>query len=311
METNHVLPWFLVINRRNYLDKVMPERIKKTKDGNKYILTPHGMWVRDFTVEKLPYVNLNESIKQKDYFVYLQNEVINNMEKYAWIDTEEFQMSDVVIVSDGYNFTEKQKILSNLPKTTTIIGVNGALAKWSLTDRNMNWYLVNNPYDECMRYLPRRGRVSPRCIASVKTNYKFLHAYKGTKYKYFAVNENKYTGQKRKEVNMQIDDYRNPICAAINLAYHFGAEKIMLFCCDDSFKTDRPAAIALENGLYEYEPQQVVHEIIDGMFYWLSNHPLYKIKIADHSSSKEYKYAPYISEERILQFFQQGGEKYE
>jgi hypothetical protein len=289
----------------------MPERIKKTKDGNKYYLTSHGMWVRDFTTEQVPFKNLNESIQQKDYFIYLQNEVFNNMEKYTWIDTEEFPMKDVLIVSDGYKFNEKQKILSQIPKTTTIIGVNGSLAKWNLTDRNMNWYLVNNPYDECMRYLPRRGRSFPKCITSVKTNYKFLNAYKGTKYKYFAVNEDRYSGQKRKEVKMQIDDYRNPICAAISLAYHFGAEKIMLFCCDDSFVDERPASIKIENGLYEYEPQQIVHEIIDGMFYWISNHPIYKTMITDHSSSKEYKYASYISEERILQFFQQGGENYE
>ena len=95
------------------------------------------------------------------------------------------------------------------------------------------------------------------------------------------------------------------------MAYHFGAEKIMLFCCDDSFKDERPSSIKLENGLYEYEQQQVAHEIIDGMFYWLKNHPYYKTIIGDHSSSQEYKYATYINEEKVLQFFQQGGEKYD
>ena len=289
----------------------MNERIKKTPDGNKYYLTGHGMWVRDFTAEQVPYVSLNETIQPKDYFNFLQNEIKNNIEKYTWIDSENFQMQDVVIVSDGYGFAEKQKILSKLPKSTNIIGVNGSLAKWNLTDRNMNWYLVNNPYDECMRYLPRRNRVFPKCVASVKTNHKFLSAYKGSKYKYFPVNERKYTGSKKKEILWQIDDYRNPICAAIGLAYHFGAEKIMLFCCDDSFKDERPSSIKLENGLYEYEQQQVAHEIIDGMFYWLKNHPYYKTIIGDHSSSQEYKYATYINEEKVLQFFQQGGEKYD
>ena len=55
----------------------------------------------------------------------------------------------------------------------------------------------------------------------------------------------------------------------------------------------------------------MAHGIIDGFFYWLKNHPYYETKLADHSSSQEYKHAPYISEEDILPFFQQGGEKYE
>ena len=84
-----------------------------------------------------------------------------------------------------------------------------------------------------------------------------------------------------------------------------------MLCCDDSFSGERAGAIKLNNGLYEYPQQQMAHGIIDGFFYWLKNHSYYETKLADHSSSQEYKHAPYISEEDILPFFQQGGEKYE
>ena len=269
------------------------------------------MWVRDFTSEQVPFVDINQTVDSKDYFTFLQNETKNGMEKYTWIDTENFHFHDVVIVSDGYDFQNKQQLLSKLPKSTTIIGVNGSLAKWSLQERSLSWYVANNPYDECMRYLPRRGRTLPKCIASCRTNYRFLSAYKGTKYKYYATNESKYAGVGSKEARWHVDDNRNSICAAINLAYHFGAERILLFCCDDSFSGDRPAALRLANGLYEYPQQKIAHGIIDGYFYWLKHHPYYKFKIGDHSSGEEYKYATYISEEDFLPFFQQGGEKYE
>jgi hypothetical protein len=289
----------------------MTERIKKTPDGNQYFLTKEGMWVRNLTLEQIPYIDLNKTIENKDTFMFLQNETKNNLEKYTWIDSEKFSFNNVVIVSDGYDFIKKQNILSKLPKDTTIIGVNGSLAKWNISERSLNWYVVNNPFDECIRYLPRRGRVLPKCIASCRTNHKFLSAYRGSKSRYYPVNEKNYTSIGLKDVHWQVDDYRNPICAAISLAYQFGAEKILLFCCDDSFKTERQNSINLKNGLYEYPQQSIAHGIIDGLFYWLKNHPYYKTILCDHSSSQEYKHATYISEEDILPFFQQGGEKYE
>ena len=129
---NHVSLLFLVINQLDNLIDYMSERIKKASDGNKYYLTPQGMWVRDFTTEQVPYIDLNQTIDNKDYFTFLQNETKNSLDKYTWIDSENFHIRDVVIVSDGYDFVNKHKILANLPKSVTIIGVNGSLVKWNL-----------------------------------------------------------------------------------------------------------------------------------------------------------------------------------
>ena len=65
----------------------------------------------------------------------------------------------------------------------------------------------------------------------------------------------------------------------------------------------------MKNGLYQYPQQKIAHEIIDGYFYWIKNHPYYETLLGDHSSGEEYKYATYITEEELLPFFQQGGEK--
>jgi len=284
-------------------------KIKSNIDGNNYLLTDHNMWVRNLAKEGVPFVDINKNIRQSDHFVFLENEFKNNLQKITWIDSEDFDMKKVLIVSDGYKFQEKHKIIANLPKDVIVIGVNGSLSKWNLPNRNMNWYLNNNPYEESLHYLPRRNRVLPKCIVSPRTNNRFVSAYKGSKYKYYPVNDKTYTTLGFNEVAWQIDDYRNPICAAIGIAYRFGAEKICLLCCDDSFESFREGSEKLDNGLFQYPQQNIAHGLIDGLFYWLHNHEYYDFEIANCSSSKEYKFATYIKEEEILPFFNKVGEK--
>lgn len=284
-------------------------KIKSNIDGNSYLLTNENMWVRNLTKEGVPFIDINKNIRNTDHFTFLENEFKNNLQRITWIDSEDFDMKNVLIVSDGYKFQEKHQIISKLPKDVVIIGVNGALTKWNLPSRSMNWYLNNNPYDESLHYLPRRNRVLPKCIISPRTNNRFVSAYKGAKYKYYPVNENSYTTIGCNEVAWQIDDYRNPICAALGIAYKFGAEKICLLCCDDSFETFREGSEKLENGLFQYPQQNIAHGLIDGIFYWLKNHEYYDFEIADCSSGKEYKFATYIKEEDILPFFNKVGEK--
>lgn len=277
-------------------------RIKKHSNGNQYVLTSTNMWVRNFAYENVPFVDINETIEEKDHFVFLQNEVQNNLQRIQWIDSEKIYHPFIVIVSDGFNFKEKHKLLSKLPKNITIIAVNGALAKWENQHRNINYYVVNNPYDECMKYLPR-NRTFPKCIASQRTNHEFLKKYRGMKLKYYPVNEKSYTTLGMKEVAWQIDDYRNSICAAIGLAFRFNVEKLLLFCCDDSFQDSRPGAINLENGLWMYPQHKIAHGLIDGNLYWLKNQPYQEVQTADCSSGLKYNNALNIKEENIFSFF--------
>lgn len=278
-------------------------RIKRHANGNQYLLTPQNKWVRNFANRNAPFIDLNETISQQDHFQFLQNEVQNGFNRMQWVDSEKLYHDDIVIVSDGYGFAKKQALLSKLPKNVTIIGVNGALAKWENAGRSINYYVVNNPYVECMRYLPRRGKVLPKCIASSRTYYEFLQEYRGTKYRYYPVNETSYTTLGQQEVDWQVDDYRNPVCAAIGLAYRFGAERLLLFCCDDAFENERPGAVSLPNGLWMYPQHEVAHGLIDGSLYWLHNQPYKEVVIGDCSSGPNYTNASYIEEDKILSFF--------
>lgn len=277
-------------------------RIKKYPNGNEFLLAGN-MWVRNFTKNGTPYIDINKTYSKDDYFTFLQNETQNAMGRHAWVDTENFDHEKIVIISDGYKFEEKQKLISSLPKDVAIIGVNHTLKQWKNTDRSLTYYLVNNPYPECMKYLPRRNRGFPKCLASTKTNYQFLANYKGSVYKYLPVNEESYIHKVQESVKYQIDDCRNPICGAIQLAYHFGAEKILLLCCDDSFDQDRAGAEKLENGLWQYPQQNIAHDIIDGNLYWLKSMQYAEIEIKNHSSGPIYKNAAYIQEDEVMSFF--------
>ena len=278
-------------------------KIKKYQNGNQYILTPQNKWVRNFTINSVPFIDINETIESKDHFIFLKNETKNGSKKYPWINLEQNYHPNIVIVSDGYNFKNKQNILEKLPKSTTIIGVNGALKNWNIKKRNMNFYVVNNPYPSCLNYLPKKNNILPKCIASQRTNYEFLEVYRGSKWRYYPVNEKYYTTLGAKEVQWQIDDYRNSICAAIGLAYKFGVEKLLLFCCDDSFDGERPGSKKIENNLWMYPIQEIAHGLIDGNIYWLSKQKHKEVLIKDHSSGPNYTNASYIKEEEILSFF--------
>lgn len=276
---------------------------KKHPNGNHYLLTPQNMWVRNFNLPSVPFIDINNTINKNDHAIFLKNEIQNGFKKYQWIDSENLYHPNIVIVSDGYNFKEKHKILSNLPKSVVVIGVNGSLAKWEVKNRNLTYYVVNNPYPECMKFFPRSMTILPKCIASPRTNSDFLNNYRGTKYRYYPVNEHSYTTLGHNEVIYQIDDYRNPICAAIGLAFKFGVERLLLVCCDDAFENERPGCVKLPNGLYMYPQHEIAHGLIDGNLHWLKNKLYQETYIKNHSSGLGYENAEYINESEILSFF--------
>lgn len=285
-------------------------RIKKHKNKNQYISTPSGKFIRNFTLDNLSEVDINTLIDQKDFHYLLSNEMENQKENYSRIDTEKFYTKNVLIVSDGYNFEQIHRICSKLPKDITIIAVNEALTKWSLANpnyeskRSIQFYVVNNPYQECMRFLPKTNHY-PNCIASIRTKPEFLKKYKlknRSIFQYYPTPSENF-GNKLNNAIWTLDDYRNPVCAAIHLAHKFEAEKIILLGCDESFSEERPGSVKLENGLFCYPQLKTSHEIIDAMFYWMKANPENSIKIADASFGWKYKHAEYIEIDKIADFF--------
>jgi hypothetical protein len=274
-------------------------RIKKLYK-NEYILSSldDKIWVRNFTLDS-PYIDINRLL-DVDLKTILTNEIYNNTCSIERIDVNDFNFPKCVIVSDGYDFAKKQEILSQLPKNVTILGVNNALKKWTVK-RQMNFFVINNPYKEALTQLPVNHSYYPRCIASTRTHHKFARQYKGHVYRYTPVQQENY-GYSKNDVIYKIDDYRNPICAAIGLSYRFRAKKVLLFCCDEAFEESRPGAEQLENGLWQYPQHRVAHNIIDANLHWLKSAG---VQIASHSSDSNFDNASYISKENIVDFFEE------
>jgi hypothetical protein len=283
--------------------------IKNHKNKNDYLMH-EGVLIRDLTKENVTPVDINNLYSNGDYQTLLTNEQINNSKKNVSLDYEAIRLSKVIIISDGFGFNEVHKEFHKLPRDVTIIAVNGALKNWKLVGKDcpeenkkaINYYVVNNPYEECMWFLPRNHSYYPRCIASSKTNHEFLKKYDSEiKYIYNSTPDNDYSGLNTSGFN-KFDDYRNPICAALALSYSFGVRKIAILCHDESYKDFKEGMIKTESGNFCY-PQQIKSKLfIEGMCYWLTRKD---IAIANNSKSLFLKNTQYIESENLVNFFEE------
>ena len=275
-------------------------RIKKHSNRNHYLHIGDNLWVRNPGIVGVPYADINQLTAAADHSTLLRNELVNDRMKYPWVDSEKLQSEKAVIISDGFDFAEHHAKIADLPKDVDIFAVNGALIKWTSKKRSPSFYVINNPYTEAMHYLPKTNFV--KCIASARTNFEFLQKYNGTKYRYYPAGDNRFCGMDSKDCLYRIDDYRNPVCAAINLLYRFGVKKLMLAFCDEVFTDERPGSIVGDNGKSYYPQHLTANNLIDGNLFWLKRNN--GCKVGQHTVGPKLKAATYIPLEDIAQFFQ-------
>jgi hypothetical protein len=270
--------------------------IKKHKNRNEYYYAGNGLWVRNFTKKLAKELDINNLISENDTIAIMANEAANRVKMLQNIDTESFSYEKIAIISDGYKFNEEQDILAQLPNDVIIIGVHNTINLWN-NSRRMNYYVVNNPYQECLRYYCPQPKVFPRYIASLRTNPEFLEGCKNIIYTYSPVNDEYYSGL-RSDAEYYIDDYRNAICAAVGLSYHFNVKKLALLWCDDVFTEGRAGAEQLPNGLWLYPQQRVAHNLIDANLYWLK-----KMVNIGYMGSVNFNNGVYIKKDSLASFF--------
>lgn len=268
--------------------------IKKHKNKNNYFLTKSSLWVRDFTSSAHP-EDINKLTTSKDYDLILKNEMKNATLNIASIDSEMVYSPNIIIVSDGFEFEKKQHLLKNVK--ATIIGTNRSLAKWKAG--KMDWYLANNPYSSCLSYLPTSHNYYPRCIVSNRTHSEFIVKYRsrlGVINRYTPTKDKNFSSSYFPRPVYHLDDYRNPLCAAISLAYRWQVQKLLLFCCDDVFSDERSGAQKIKDN-WMYPQHEIAKDLIDGNLFWLSQ---IGVKIGNYSAV-DYDNATY--EEDIINFF--------
>lgn len=273
--------------------------IKKEKNKNEYILACDGMWVRDFTKPMAKAYDVNDNLLSlEDMKIILANEEINCQKIYQKIDTEDIIHDKIVVVSDGTEFNNIQPILEKLPNDVVIFGVNGAFANWK-SQRRLTYIIINNPYEESIYYYPPIIRHWPKCITSTRTNPVFVSNYKGLVYVYKPTPNTGYSGP-RSDFNYFIDDYRNPVCASIGLAYKFRVKKLLLLSILDLYEQERPGTEKTKDGKWVYPQQKTAHALIDANLYWLKKA---NIKVGYNDVGLDYNNATYISEKDIKGFF--------
>lgn len=277
-------------------------RIKKFKN-NQYVLA-EDIWTRNPFCDARP-IDIN-SLGRDEIPLFFSNESENSRHPHMQMEEmNDIRMQNVVIASDGFGWEERQKLLGELPNSLVkVIGVNKSLARWQMVGesapvkRTMTFYVVNNPYPDSASFLPKRHSYYPNLIASTRTWPGFLKNYKGQPYMYRPTPDADYSGSW--DVGITLDDYRNPICAAISLAVKRGCEKLLLLCCDEAFEEERPGAERMPNGFYQYAPQIKCQKVIDKQLYWARKSG---VKVGDCSSGIEYENAEYISPEKVVAFF--------
>jgi hypothetical protein len=260
------------------------KRIKKYKN-NEYALTEHSIWVRN-PISRLQPSDINHLTSDKDYRIFVDNELHVLSLNLMPLGEHKVKYDNCIIVSDGYNFNDCQEKIKNINEPCLIIGINGSLKKWKPEVCAMQFYLVNNPYQECCSFLPS-NKYFPNCIVASRTNTEFIKRYKGVMYLYSPTYESKFDAF-HKSKGFRLDDYRNPLCAALSTALFFNANKIALLCCDNSLKDHRPGTEQLSNGLYSYPQHKIVHNITDAMAFFIKRDKP-ETQIANFSDGWEYE----------------------
>lgn len=278
-------------------------RIRKVQ-GHRYALSPGGIWVRDFVSTKQTGPDISNITKVEERGVLLLNRILNRAAKPNVQDMNPKKRPKVLVVSDGLGFKDIGPVLEGLPKDVYVIGVNRALSKWGADWRPMNLFLANSPYQDAMRMLwKHRNKPWPPCLVSSRVFPGFLEAYEGPLFLYEPACEENFAWRVESGC-LRLDDYRNPVCAAVCLAERCLVDRLAFLCCDDSFREERAGSVPAREGHWCYPAQIVAHGVIDSMLGWMESCGREGVRFADSSHGPEYTHANYIPKEALAAFFQ-------
>jgi hypothetical protein len=273
--------------------------IKHHINKNEYCLSRSGHWIRNFTKPAVKPIDINDITPLEDMKLIVDNEFKNSIKRYQTMENTFHEKA--IILGDGYAFEESVRAIEELSADVIVIGVNKTFSRWK-SPRTLNYYVVNNPYQDCLYYYPQVITSWPRCIASSRTYPHFLEVYKGSLSIYSPICGEVYSGPYN-DSDFFIDDYRNSICAAIGLCYKFKVKKLMLMSTLEMYQEERSGTIPAKNGLWTYPQQKIANDLIDANLYWMQKA---KIDVGYTNSGLDYEFATYINVADLKRFFNDG-----
>jgi hypothetical protein len=295
MATTRVLQSFLV---RTNEDKIKVS-IRNHVSGNQYSLTENKkIWIRNFGIRHASPLDINNLYSEQEINFIINNELINNYHKNSFYEAEDLSDKNVFIISDGYGFEKTKEILETTEiKNQYIILTNSALRFWDIKRYLPSLYVVNNPFKESLAYLNKR--IFPRLLASTKTYPEFFKYYNFNAglYLYHSTPQLNYKAPIKTDYSNYLDDYRNPICAALVNCYYGNAKNIFLMSCSEGYKENKNGSI-LKNEVYQYPQQILADQIVDANIFWIKkNNP--EINVNYFGINKSFKFARYIIEDEL------------
>lgn len=261
METkNNDLRVISVTNSNNQKENVS---IKTTKDRNQYSLT-NNIWVRNFTRDDTKPIDINDLYEDEEIQTCIENEIKNSKLIVPNISTENFEIDSVVIISNGFEFRENHKNIIESIDTfdnKQVFCVNKTILLWN-ANKYPNFYLTNSFTK------PTGMNFYPRLICSQRMDYNFLKSYRNNKFVYSPTPNYKFSSPNSIDETFFIDDYRNPICAALHCAYKFKAERIFLAFCSEGYSDKKEGMVDAGEGVCMYPQQKMANDIINHMIFW-------------------------------------------
>jgi len=273
--------------------------IKNHKNLNDYFYTTSNLWIRNFAKKNCLPKDINYLYQKKEIDMLLKNEIENKKAHYTDFFTENFKYRKAIIISDGFGWDKNKFFIDDLPEDIAIITIHGACRFWT-NDRLPNFYLLTNPYENSTNlFFP--NEVFPFLIASNRASSRFLERWPNNKYTYNSTPDEYYESSVSKGSSFYVDEYRNAVAAAINLAYYMNVEDLALCYPIDAYKDYREGTTRYGDA-FIYPQQQISASIIDGMLFWYrNNNP--DCKIIYCGIDKILQFAAYVSEEEIVKVF--------
>lgn len=279
-----------------YNDEEVKVIFKKHKNTNEY-LKIGNYWIRNYVSASVKPQDVNNFYHDVDVRDLIDNEIKNTNLRLGILDTSLFsKFRKWLIVSDGLGF-ENHKMLERVASDVCVIVVNQAARFWQ-SFVFPEYFVFNNPSKASLTALPISR--FPKLIGNRKSYHNFIRNYKNIVYLYDSVADDYYESLISKDSSTHIDDYRNPICAAINLAHQCGGGDIFLGFCSVAYKEHRPGTIEIENGIHQYEVQRTADEIVDGNLFWYKFGNKYS-NIWHTGLKNSFKFSKYILENEFFE----------
>jgi hypothetical protein len=231
-------------------------------------------WIRNPNKTGAVPEDINDLYSENEIKLLIQNEIYNSKLNIPNVETETFEWENVIILGNGYGFkNEHIKLLDDFPndRKNIVIAVNNTPRFWE-SKRLPNYYLTNNLSDFS------NFKFFPILIAGKRSNPISIMKYRNMKYFYSHTPSYKFRSPTDSDSSFYVDDYRNPICAAINCCNYYKAKNLILAFCSEGYESQRDGMEKINEFLFAYPQQILADSIINANLFWyLTNNPQSKI----------------------------------